>query len=87
MNRRRKKRRNMKKIEELDGYFEDTDISRTIHVTFEDRDVIIFDIYDNSEIKDTLRKDPIGIVELNLRNGKCRDRLKEEEVDETTDED
>lgn len=76
----------LKDIEELEGYFVDYELARTIHVTFEDEDVIVFDIYDDREIKDTLRKDPIGIIELNIRTGKCRDRLKEEEVNEATDE-
>lgn len=59
-------------ISELDGFYVDKKLDRTLHVTFEEEDVILIDLYDTAQAacKDT--GTAIGIIEVNLRTGKAQ---------------
>lgn len=60
-------------INELDGFYVDNELDRTVHVTFEEEDVIIIDIYNAAEAAYNPDKgEAIGIIELNLTSGEAK---------------
>lgn len=59
-------------INELDGFYVDNRMDRTVHITFEEEDVIVIDIYDTAQAAYDDKGRVIGIIEVNIRTGKER---------------
>ncbi len=59
-------------IDELDGFYVDTKLDRTVHVTFEEEDVILIDVYNAAEAAYNDNGEAIGIIELNLTTGQAK---------------
>ena len=57
--------------EELDGFYVDKKLDRTVHITFESEDTIVIDIFNSaSAYHDESIGEVIGIIEINLRTGR-----------------
>ncbi len=57
-------------IGELDGFYVDKKLDRTVHITLESEDTIVIDIFDTAQAAyDSNTGDALGIVELNLKTG------------------
>lgn len=67
-----KKKPRVFKMHELDGFYVDNELDRTLHITIEDRDVIVIDVYDTEKAACEPTGEPIGIIELNLNTGKAK---------------
>ncbi len=67
-----KKRPRIFEIGELDGFYVDTQLDRTLHITFEEKDVIVIDIYNTAQAAYSEAGEVMGIIELNLRTGKTK---------------
>ncbi|MFQ5956484.1 MAG: hypothetical protein ACE5KK_01790, partial [Candidatus Brocadiales bacterium] len=67
------KREQMKRIfeiDELDGFYVNKKLDRTVHITFESEKIILIDIFDTAQAAyDSNTGDALGIVELNLKTG------------------
>ena len=59
------------KMSELDGFYVDNGLNRTVHITFEERNVIVIDIYDTAQAAYKPVGEAIGIIELNLDTGRA----------------
>ena len=57
------------RMSELDGFYVDGKLDRTVHITFEEEDVIVIDIYDTAQAAYNPVGEAIGIIELNLNTG------------------
>ncbi|MCQ4574609.1 MAG: hypothetical protein NOU37_05120 [Candidatus Brocadiales bacterium] len=58
------------KIGELDGFYVDEKLDRTVHITLESEDTIVIDIFDTAQAAyDSNTGNALGIVELNLKTG------------------
>jgi hypothetical protein len=68
----RKKRPRVFNINELDGFYVDNRMDRTVHITFEEEDVIIIDIYDTAQAAYDNKGEVVGIIEVNIRTGKAK---------------
>ena len=71
-NRGNKNKPRVFKIDELDGFYVDKNLNRTVHMTFEEEDVVIIDIYDTVQAAYEPVGEILGIVELNIRTGKAK---------------
>ena len=70
------KREQMKRIfkmGELDGFYVDEELNRTVHITFESEETVLIDIFDTRQAAyDSDTGDVLGIVELNLKTGNAQ---------------
>lgn len=57
---------------ELDGFYVDNELDRTVHITFEKKEVIVIDIYDTARAAHKPVGETIGIIELNLDTGEAK---------------
>ena len=57
------------RMSELDGFYVDSELDRTVHITFEEENVVVIDIYDTAQAAYKPVGEAIGIVELNLGTG------------------
>jgi len=60
------------KLGELDGFYVDNEIDRAVHITFEEKDVVVIDIYDKARAAIAPVGETLGIIELNLKTGKAK---------------
>lgn len=60
------------RLGELDGFYIDNELDRAVHITFEERDVIVVDIYNTAQAANKPVGNAIGIIELNLRTGRAK---------------
>ena len=56
---------------ELDGFYVDNELDRTVHITFEKQHLLVIDIYDTAQAAYKPFGEAIGIIELNLHSGKA----------------
>lgn len=56
-------------IDELDGFYVDNEFDRTVHITFEEEDVFVIDIYDTVDAAYDPVGEAIGIIKVNIRTG------------------
>lgn len=56
-------------IDALDGFWLSRGLDRTLHITFEAEDVLVFDLYDTVRAAYAPVGEPLAIVRLNLRTG------------------
>lgn len=59
-------------IEELDGFYVDKELDRTVHISFDEEDVIVIDVYDTTQAAHKDTGEALGIIEVNLRTGKAK---------------
>lgn len=59
-------------INELDGLYVDNTLDRTVHIGFEEEDVVLIDIYDTAGAAYEPVGETLGIVELNIKTGKAK---------------
>ena len=59
-------------IGELDGFYVDETSDRCIHVTFDEEDVIVVDLFDTARAAHAPVGDVLSTVELNLTTGEAR---------------
>lgn len=69
MNRRVHSRERVYTIEELDGFYVDESLDRCIHITFDEEDIIVLDIFNTARAAYTPIGEPLSIIELNLKTG------------------
>ncbi len=67
-----KKQPRVFKIDELDGFYVDNELNRAVHVTFDDNDVFVIDIFDSAQAAYTDTGKTVGIIEVNIKNGKAK---------------
>ena len=67
-----KRRQRVFSIEELDGFYVDNKLDRTVHITFEEEDVIVVDVYNTAQSAYNDAGEVIGIIEVNIRTGKAK---------------
>ncbi|MDP3025496.1 MAG: hypothetical protein Q8O10_08165 [candidate division Zixibacteria bacterium] len=67
-----RKRPRVFKMDELDGFYVDKDLNRTLHITFEKEDIIVIDVYDTVQAAYKPVGETLGIMELNLSTGKVK---------------
>ncbi len=56
----------------LDGFYVDNELDRTVHITFEKKEIIVIDIYDTAQAAHKPVGETIGIIELNLDTGEAK---------------
>lgn len=56
-------------VDELDGFYVDGELDRTVHITFDAEDVIVVDVFDTTAAAYAPVGEPLSIVEINLRTG------------------
>ena len=66
-----KKRPRVFKMGELDGFYVDTELDRAVHITFEENDVIMIDVYNAAQAAYNDTGEAISIIEVNLRTGRA----------------
>ena len=66
------KRPRVFKIDELDGFYVDNETDRAVHITLEEKDVVVIDVYNSSQAAYTETGETIGIIEVNLKTGKAK---------------
>lgn len=59
-------------VEELDGFYADRELDRTVHITFESEDTIVLDIYNTVKAAYAPVGEAIGTIEINLRTGESK---------------
>lgn len=69
--RREKVRPRVFEMGELDGFYVDNELDRTVHITFEEEDVIVIDIYNTARAAIAPVGETLRIIELNLNTGKA----------------
>jgi len=70
--REKKKSPRVFELDELDGFFVDNKLDRAVHITFEEEDVIVIDIYNTAQAAYNYASEVIGIIEINIRTGKAK---------------
>ena len=66
-----KRRPRIFEMGELDGFYVDKELDRTVHITFEKQDLVVIDIYDTAQAAYKPFGEAIAIIELNLDSGKA----------------
>jgi len=56
--------------EELDGFYVDEALDRCIHITFDERDVVVFDVFNTARAAHAPVGEALSTIELNLTTGK-----------------
>lgn len=67
-----KKKSRVFKLDEMDGFYVDNEMDRAVHITFEEEDVVVIDIYDRAKAAIAPIGETLGIIELNLKTGKAK---------------
>ena len=57
---------------ELDGFYVDETSDRCIHVTFDEEDVIVVDLFDTARAAQAPVGDVLSTIELNLTTGEAK---------------
>jgi len=57
---------------ELDGFYVDKELDRAVHITFEQREVIVIDIYNTAQAAHEPVGETLGIIEFNLDTGEAK---------------
>lgn len=59
-------------IDELVGFYVDKQMDRTVHITFEEEDVIVIDVYDRAAAVRAAVGEILSIIEINLKSGNAK---------------
>ena len=63
----------MRRIDELDGFWADEAIDRTLHIGFEDEETLYFDLFDSDNAAHVAEgTECLASVLLNLRTGRVK---------------
>lgn len=57
---------------EMDGFYVDSKMDRTVHITFEKKDTVVIDIYDTARAAIAPVGETLEIIKLNLKTGKAK---------------
>lgn len=70
--RRKRDKSRVFKMAELDGFYVDNEMDRAVHITFEEENVVVIDLYDTAKAAIAPVGETLGMIELNLKTGKAK---------------